>query len=90
MKPAVRPILAVLGVALTVTACSSDPSPTKVAQDLIKTVESDPEVQACMLGVVDDFDLDQLGEDATSDNADVAAKANAELDKYEAALDACR
>jgi hypothetical protein len=90
VKPAVRPLLAVAGLVLTVSACASDPSPTRVAQDLIKTVESDPEVQACMLDVVEDFDLDQLGKDATSDNADMAAAANAELDEYQAALEACR
>jgi hypothetical protein len=42
-----------------------------------------------MLDVIDDYDLDELGSDATSGNADVAAAAAAELDLYQADLDAC-
>ena len=43
-----------------------------------------------MLGVIDDYDLDQLGEDAVGDNAEKAAAADDELAKFEADLAACR
>ncbi len=43
-----------------------------------------------MLGVIDDYDLDQLGEDSAGDNAEKAKAADAELVKFEADLAACR
>ena len=80
-------LVAMLGV----SACTSDPSPTRVAQDLVKTeTEGQPKVQECMLGVIDDYDLDQLGADSVGDNAEKAKAADAELVKFEADLAACR
>jgi len=80
-------LVAMLGV----SACTTDPSPTRVAQDLVKTeTEGQPKIQECMLGVIDDYDLDQLGEDAVGDNAEKAAAADAELAKFETDLAACR
>jgi hypothetical protein len=79
-------LLAVLGV----SACTSDPSPTRVAQDLVNTVAQDqPEIRDCMLGVIDEYDLDDLGDKAISENPDVSGPALAELDKFEADLAAC-
>jgi outer membrane murein-binding lipoprotein Lpp len=89
VKP-VRVAVAVVAAVLVVSSCTSDPSPTKVAQDMINTVESDPDVRECMLDVVDEYPLDQLGEDARSDNPDEAARAQTQLDEYEAALTACK
>ena len=80
-------LVAMLGV----SACTSDPSPTRVAQDLVRTeTEGQPKVQECMLGVIDDYDLDQLGADSVGGNAEKAKAADAELVKFEADLAACR
>ena len=78
-------LLAVFGV----SACTSDPSPTRVAEDLVKTVASTPEQEDCMLGVIADYDLDTLGEDATNENPEISGPAQAELDAFEADLAAC-
>lgn len=78
--------MAVVGV----SACTSDPSATRVAQDLVRTVAKDqPEIQDCMLGVIDEYDLDGLGEDAINENVDISAPALAELDEFEADLADC-
>jgi hypothetical protein len=79
-------VVAVLGV----SACTSDPSPNRVAQDLVKTqTQGFPDIEECMLGVIEDYDLDGLGDDATSENAEVSGPAIAELDEFEADLVAC-
>jgi hypothetical protein len=89
-----RPLITSLAIGLVavfgVSSCTSDPSPTRVAEDLVKTETQDfPEIQDCMLGVIDDYDLDSLGEDATSDTPDVRDPAVAELARFEADLAAC-
>ena len=79
-------LFAVLGL----SACQSQPSAERVARDLVETLTLDhPEIGECMLGVVDDYELNELGEDANSDNADVSDPALAELDQFEADLAAC-
>ena len=79
-------VIAMLGV----SACNSDPSPTRVAEDLVNTVAQDyPEVRDCMLGVIDDYDLDRLGEDSISENPDKSGPALAELESFESDLAAC-
>ncbi len=93
MKTSRRPLALVTAVAavFTLSACQSDPSPTRIAEDLVKTeTEGQPKVQECMLAVIDDYDLDQLGEDSIGDNAEKAKAADAELAKFEADLAACR
>jgi uncharacterized lipoprotein len=93
VKTSRRSLALVTAVAavFTLSACQSDPSPTRIAQDLVKTeTEGQPKVQECMLAVIDDYDLDQLGEDSISDNAEKAKAADAELAKFEADLAACR
>lgn len=83
-------VAAVVGV-LALSACESDPSPTRVAKDLVKTeTEGEPEIQECMLEVIKNYDLDQLGSDSVGDNAEKAKAADAELVKFEADLVACR
>ncbi len=89
-----RPLITSLAIGLAavfgVSACTSDPSATRVAQDLVKTETQDyPEIQDCMLGVIDDYDLDSLGEDATSDTPDVRDPAVAELARFQSDLEAC-
>jgi uncharacterized lipoprotein len=89
-----RPLVTSLAIGLAavfgVSACTSDPSPTRVAEDLVKTeTQGFPEIQDCMLGVIKTYDLDSLGEDATSDTPDVRDPAVAELARFEADLAAC-
>jgi hypothetical protein len=89
-----RPIARTFAIAaiavLGVSACTSDPSAERVAQDLVKTQAADfPEVEECMLGVIDDYDLNDLGDKANSDNPEISGPAIAELDRFEADLVAC-
>jgi len=75
---------------LGVSACTSDPSAERVAQDLVKTQAADfPEIEECMLEVIDDYDLNDLGSDANSDNPEISGPAIAELDLFEADLVDC-
>ncbi len=78
--------VAVLGV----SACTSDPSAQRVAEDIVKTEAGDfPEIEECMLDVVGDYDLNELGDQANSGDAEASAAADAELEEFEAALQAC-
>lgn len=79
-------VVAVLGV----SACTSDPSAKRVAQDLVRTQTQDqPEIQKCMLGVIDDYELNDLGDKALNENAEISGPANAELAQFETDLAAC-
>jgi hypothetical protein len=79
-------LLAVLGV----SACQSDPSPQRVAEDLVKTLTQDhPEIEECMLGVVESYDLNDLGKKANNENPEISDPALAELDEFEAELVEC-
>ena len=89
-----RPLVNTLAIgviaALGVSACTSDPSPNRVAQDLVKTqTQGFPDIEECMLGVIDDYDLNDLGDKAISDNPEISGPALAELDDFEADLVAC-
>jgi hypothetical protein len=79
-------LVAVLGL----SACQSDPSATRVAQDLVKTLAQTPAEEECMLDVIDDYDLNALGSDADSGDQAEQAAANAELAKFEDDLVACQ
>jgi hypothetical protein len=83
--------LAIAAVAVFgVTACTSDPSAERVAQDLVSTqTQGFPDIEECMLGVIDDYDLNDLGDNANSDNAEISGPATAELELFEADLVAC-
>ena len=60
------------------SACTSDPSAKRVAQDLVNTITMEPggggeKVRDCMLEVIDGYSKDELeaiGDDALSDNAE--------------------
>jgi uncharacterized lipoprotein len=80
-------LVAVLGL----SACQSEPSPERVARDLVRTLALDhPEVEECMLALIDDdYDLNDLGEKANSENPEISGPARAELDRFEADLVAC-
>jgi hypothetical protein len=95
VKTSRRSITTTAAVALVAmlgfSACQSDPSPRRVAQDLVKTeTEGQPKIQECMLSVIDDYDLNELGADSVGSNEEKAAAADAELVKFEADLAACR
>jgi hypothetical protein len=78
--------IAVLGV----SACTSDPSAQRVAEDLVRTLAQDfPEIEECMLEVVGSYDLNDLGDKANNENAEISGPAQAELDEFEAELAAC-
>jgi hypothetical protein len=83
-------IVAVLGV----SACTSDPKAKRVAEDIVKTeTQDEPEVQACMLEVIDGYttsELEDLGNDANDGDAAEQAAADEALAKFEADLAACR
>ena len=86
-----RSLVAVALVAVFIlSACQSDPSPTRVARDLVQTLASTPEEEECMLEVIEQYELNDLGEDANNDSAEISGPARAELDRFEADLAACR
>ncbi len=79
---------------LTLGACTSDPGPRRVAQDIIKAEAlENPELnEECMLEALKEFSDDQLEEvaaDLDSSNADTQASGESELANFQAALDAC-
>ncbi len=75
---------------LGVSACTSDPSAQRVAEDLVRTMTQDfPDIQECMLDVVDSYNLNELGGDATNENPEISDPAVAELDQFESDLAAC-
>lgn len=79
-------LVAVVGL----SACQSDPSATRVAQDLVKTLAENDAQEECMLNVIDEYDLNQLGSDADGDDEAEKVSAEAELAKFESDLAACR
>lgn len=87
-------LVAVVGV----SACTSDPSAKRVAQDLVNTVTMEPggggeKVRDCMLEVIDGYstkELEDLGKNAQSSDEATAAEADKALKKFEADLAACR
>lgn len=86
-------VAAVLVAALGASACESDPSAKRVAEDLVRTLTQDqPEVRECMLDVIDGYttdELQQIGNDANSGDQAEQAEANEALDRFEADLAAC-
>jgi hypothetical protein len=86
--------VAVIAV-FTLAACTSDPGPRRVAQDIIKAEAlANPELdEECMLGVLeDDFTDDQLeaiSEQLNSSNEGTQVEGQEAFDEFEAALDAC-
>lgn len=82
-----------LVAALGASACESDPSAKRVAEDLVKTLTKDqPEVRECMLEVIDGYskdELERIGDDANGGDLAAQAEANEALDRFEADLAAC-
>jgi len=81
--------IGLIGV-LGVSACTSDPSAQRVAEDIVRTVTQEyPDIQECMLDVVDSYNLNELGDNANNENPEISGPAEAELDEFEADLAAC-
>ena len=83
-------VATVVALAGLTVSCVSNPSPERVARDLIETLASTPEEEECMLQVLEDYDVNDLGADANSGNPQNADPANEELDQFQADLEACR
>ena len=78
---------------LGVSACRSELSAQRVAEDLINTLAKTDEERDCMLKVIDGYttdELEALGNDAQSSDKATAAEADKALKKFEADLAACR
>ncbi len=88
MKP--RRLAAIVALSVVAVGCVSDPSANRVAEDLINTLATTEEERECMLEVLESYDVDDLGENANSDNPLNADPANEELDRFQADLEACR
>ncbi len=92
-----RAVLAAAAAALTFSACTSQPSPHRVAEDLINTLAESDEERECMLDVLDtdeysNSNLEEWGSEVDSGQPGTAAydEAQAALDGLQADLEACR
>lgn len=79
---------------LALAACTSDPGPRRVAEDIIEAqaIENPALDEKCMLDALGEFTDDQLDDitnDLDSSNAGTQADGQAALDEFEAALTAC-
>lgn len=87
-------LLGVLVIAaLGVSACTSNPGPKRVAEDLINTLADTDEERDCMLDILDgysDSELESLGNDVNEGDEATQAAAQVELDQLEARLSSCR
>lgn len=87
--------LAVAVVGLVVLgACTSDPGPKRVAQDIIKAEAfANPELdEECLLDALDDYENDDLvaiAEGLDRENSADQAEAQDALARYQADLEAC-
>lgn len=91
-----RVALSAVGIValLSLGACTSDPGPKRVAQDIIKAEAlANPNLdEQCMLDALDEFssgDLETIAEQVESENADTVAAGQVELDAFQSALEAC-
>ncbi len=93
--PSARRIGAVAVLAaLALGACSSDPGPKRVAQDIIKAEAlANPELnEECMLEALDGYEneaLEAIAGDLESSNAETQAAGESALADFQADLDAC-
>jgi hypothetical protein len=93
-RPPVLRVALLVGVALFgLSACRSQPSAHRVADDLINTLAKTDAERTCMLGKIDAYskgELEQLGNDSLSSDKATKAKADAELAKLQKELESCR
>jgi hypothetical protein len=84
---------AVVGL-LVLGACTSDPGPKRVAQDIIKAESlANPELdEECLLARLDDYNDDELvaiSDGLLKENSADQAAAEVELAKFQADLETC-
>ena len=89
----VSAVAAVAGL-LALTACTSDPGPKRVAQDIIEAESiANPDLdEDCLIEQLNTFssdDLKRIGDLVGSDDAADRDEGQAGLDELEAALDSC-
>jgi hypothetical protein len=92
-RPLARVALAIGGVAVVLSACSSDPSAKRVAEDLINTLATTDAEKQCMLDVLDGYstkELEDLGNAVNEGNDADKAAAQEQLNQFQARLTACR
>jgi uncharacterized lipoprotein len=83
-------VVAVLGL----SACTSDPGPKRVAEDIIKREAIlNPELdEACLLAELDRYsssDLEQIAQDLAAENSERNASGETALRTYELSLSRC-
>jgi hypothetical protein len=84
---------AVVGL-LALSACTSDPGPKRVVEDIVEAeAERNEDLNKdCMLDAIDEFsesELEQIAAGLDSSDANAAAEAAEGLASYSAALEAC-
>lgn len=80
-------------VVLLATACESDPSAKRVAEDLVNTLATTDAERDCMLEIIDGYsesDLEDMGSDALDGDDAERAAAQVQLDQLQARLTSCR
>jgi len=85
--------LALGGVAVLLSACSSDPSAKRVAEDLIDTLATTEAEKQCMLDILDGYSTQQLEDLGNAVNEGDQAEQTAaqrQLDEFQARLSSCR
>ena len=78
---------------LLATACESDPSAKRVAEDLVNTLATTDEERDCMLAILDGYsesELEDIGNAANDGDAAEQAAAQVQLDELQARLSSCR
>ena len=89
----VRRAVAIAAVgALGLTACLSQPSAKRVAEDLVRTLAPNEEVEQCMLDKLDEYSQDELstiGREYNEGDLQEQAEAGAALEEFEADLASC-
>lgn len=107
-RPASRRVrvgAAVAALALVaLTACTSDPSPKRVAEDIIRSIDLENELRAeqglppivadeeCLLAELDKYsndDLRSIADDLNADNSDRNAEGETAIAAYELSLARC-
>ena len=97
MKPGRSPrhtavLAALVTTVLGVSACTSDPTPKRVAEDLINTLAETDEERECMLDILDGYsagELEALGNAVNEGDQAEQADAQRQLDEFQARLSSC-
>jgi len=89
-----RSIVAAVCGLLVLGACTSDPGPKRVAQDIVKAESiANPDLdEECLLGKIDDYSNDELvsiSEGLEKENSADQEAAEEDLAKFKADLESC-